>query len=595
MAKNKKILESLEDINSSISTASSALDDLNKKALGGGLGFDSLVKSMDSSIAAASRLTSGLGNLGSAMGLDLGTGILSKGMGLLSDTFGTVMGGAIKLAALLDGVGGAIDSVTGFSRNLNASLYESVSKFNGSFASAKQFSEYIISSAQDFAKAEAGFISPADRISAVKGLEQAGIPLEHMSDIISSAAGKMDLLNTAFLHSKSLGLEVAKYTELIGQAMLKQGLTSQQAAEQMAMFGDISNSTGLRVDKVAGSLQTLAGNFSKLGLTADFGQPILEGFADSLKGMGLGFENAIELSESLSGALVKLTSNYAAAYVTFQRGGLDMGGGGGALGAGIGLRASLLESNKEGGDQGKIAMEMANALKDTLASFTGGQIVTVQEAAADPALQATFYTQTKLLEDLYGIQDPGAQDRTLELLQELGNATKSGNIDLAESLGKDLQEITAGRSETLGYQEKTAKYTEATFAEINLMNRNLIEGFRISGDSLSGVVTQFQDEAVKSISSSLKDVNAQSPQELAIDFQKGFSSAGGSITDTFKSIESKIDSLDNSSAIISALKGITMQVSNKGADTATGNLKRSIDALVSVMESYISKRDGKAI
>lgn len=582
---SKKVLDVLEQIEIAIRQSSESLDGLNKKALEGGLGFNELVRIVDETTLSMERLTKTTGILGSAMTANLDMGLISGGMALLGDTLSTVLGGATRLAGILDSMGSSIDSVTGYSRNLNASLYESVSRFNGSFQAAKQFSDYIINSSQDFATAEMGFISPADRIAAVKGLEQAGIPLAHLSDTINSAAGSMDLLNTSFLHSKSLGLSVAKYTELIGHAMLTQGLSSQEAAEQMAMFGDTSQSTGIRTDKVAGSLQRLAGNFSKLGLTADFGQPILESFASSLKGMGLGFENAIDLSETLSGALVKLSSNYASAYVTFQRGGLDMGGGGGALGAGIGLRAKLLEANKEGGDQGSIAMEMAGALKDTLASFAGGQIVTVQEAAMDPSLQATFYTQTKLLEDLYGIQDPGAQDRTLELLDQLGKATTSGNVDLAESLGSDLQDIMQGRDETLGYQEKTSKFTEATFAELQFMNQNIINAFRISGDSLSGVMTDFQKSAIKTIEPQMKTFNDMKPEDMAIDFRSQLASLSNSVGSGLDGLNASIDSLDLGADFINGLQRAILTTRSPTTDEAIALLSTSINSLVSSLNN----------
>lgn len=590
MADESKIVKVLDSIEEAIESASEALETLNQKALKGGLGFDTLVKSMETSVKVLDNLTRSVGEFGSALTFGLDFGVISGGMSELADLFSMVLGSATKLIGIFDGVGKGIDAVTGFSRSLNASLFESVAKFNGSFASAKRFSEYIIQSAQKFATAEFGFISPADRIEAVKSLEQAGIPLGKMSDIIQSTAGSMDLLNTAFLQSGALGLDLSSYMDMLSDAIMRQGLSSQEAVEQLALFGDISEETGLRVEKVARSLQGLSGRFSKLGITANFGKPILQGFTSSLSSMGLGIENAIDLSENLSNTLVKLTSDYAAAYITFQRGGLDINGG--ALGAGISLRADLLKAQQTG-NQGDIAKELAGAVKDTLASFTGGQIITVQQAAENPALQQTFFTQTQLLKNLYGIAEAADQDRTLELLQQIDESTQNGDKELTQSLGEDLQNILQGRNETLGYQEKTAKFTEATFAELHTLNANVIEAFRLSGDNLSKTIADFQRDALKSDQTQelIRDLNAQSPEEMKFDFSAALQSLKSTTENGLSRLSNDLGSLDIGDSVVDALSGMTLNVNNPGGDVLLQNLKSSIDGLTQKIGEYLARRE----
>ncbi len=592
MAEESKIVDVLSSIEDAIKSASVALEDMNDKALRGGLGFDVLIKSAESGTKAFAELTDSVGAFGSALTFGLDFGLFSKGMSTIGDLFETVIGGATHLIAIFDGVGKGMDAITGFSRNLNATLFESVLRFNGNFEAAKQFSEYIINSSQKFATAEFGFISPADRIAAVKGLEQAGIPLAKMADQVDSAAGSMDLLNTAFLHSQALGLELTSYLEMIGDAMLRQGLNSQQAVEQLALFGDISETTGIRTDKVSRSLQGLSNRFSKLGVTANFGKPLLEGFASSLTSMGLGFENAIELSEDLSNSLVKLTSDYSAAFITFQRGGLDFGGGGGALGAGISLRAELLKAN-ETGDQGELAMQLAGAVKETLASFTGGSIVSVQEAAENPALQQTFFTQTQLLKDLYGITEAAEQDRTLELLQKLETATQTGDEDLKMSLGEDLKNIIQGNNSTLSYAEKTAKATESTFAELQSLNKNIINATQVSSDSLTSTIIDFQKDLLKNPETSelIQALNAR-PDDFKIDFKTSFESLKDSTGNLLSKFGDKLGGLDQlGSDMVNALKNTTLNVSNPTGDLALSDLKGSIDALVQRLGEYLNKRE----
>ena len=591
MADTSRISGLLSQINDEIDSASGALDDLNKKALEGDLGFHKLIGSIKTSTTALTNLTKAAGLVGSKItgGLDLG--LIGKGADFLASSFENVIGAGLEIVRTFDSIGRGVDSVTGYSRGLNASLYDTVARFNGSFDAAKKYSDYITSTAQDFATAEFGFIAPADRIGAIKALAEAGIPLEHLNDTIQSSAGNMDLLNTSFLHSKALGLDMRTYMGGISEAMLTQGLNSQEAAEQMAMFGDVSRDTGIRTDKIAGQLNSMAKEFSTLGITASFGEPILKGFATTLSDMGLGFENALDLSGKLSKSLAGLTSNYAAAYVTFQRGGLDIGGGGGALGASIGLRAEALKEER-GEGQGDLGLKLANAMKDTLASFAGGQIVTVEEAAANPQLENAFYTQTQLLQSLYNISDTGTQDRTLDLLERLGEATASGNKDLAQSLGNDLQEVVGARSATLSYEEKIAQYTEASFAELQFLNKNLIDAFRLSNDTLSANMAEMQAAGVERFKESTGPMRDVDPTKPLFDV----SQMKGELIDNtqlaYNKLSKDINRLSENQykEMLLSLGKITMKVSNEAADQKIGEM---IDLLKTVLLGDTTKKYGR--
>ncbi|MBI2418457.1 MAG: hypothetical protein HYV28_11275, partial [Ignavibacteriales bacterium] len=48
----------------------------------------------------------------------------------------------------------------------------------------------------------------------------------------------------------TLPKEIRSYIDLLSSAMKTQGLTAQQAAEQIAGFGNISDKTGFSIDKV---------------------------------------------------------------------------------------------------------------------------------------------------------------------------------------------------------------------------------------------------------------------------------------------------------------------------------------------------------
>jgi hypothetical protein len=312
------------------------------------------------------------------------------------------------------------------------------------------------------------------------------IRLEELAGTIETGMGSLNLWSVATAHAASIGMGATKYMENLNKAMNKQGMTAQEAVEQMAMFGAVASETGLNISAVSDGLNQAASGFEKIGMSADFGKPFIEGFADSLTSMGFGVENAISLTQTLSNSLGKLTENYGLAYITFQRGGLDIGGGGstGVLGSSIGLQAAMMEAEQTG-DQSNIAAQLAGGLRDTLASFTGGSIVTVGQAAENPAMQSAFYTQQQLLTKQYGMDQQSAT-RTLEMLAGLDEAIQSGDTDLQAELQDQISEQMSADDKTLDLQEKMNRGIGSLVALFMANNRMMYEQTRILGDDTVG-------------------------------------------------------------------------------------------------------------
>jgi uncharacterized protein YdbL (DUF1318 family) len=473
-----EIKEDVKTTTGAINDLTDALNQFSNESLKSGLTFRTIEASLNAVSKSADTFITQIAGLGAKAdkliaGGTKAQGLIGTGLGFLGDGIKSITSAMSFIPEAISTLMKAGDAVTAYERGLTASMFETASAFGLGLDAARQYGDYITSNARDFATADYGFISSAERIAALKAMGTAGIPLEKLSDTIKSTAGSFDLLNVAILQSEALGMDLSSYMQNMASLMNKQGMSSQQAAEQMAAYGDIAENTGFKVSTVASSLGNFADRFSKLGMSAAFGRPVLEGFTNSLRSMGLGFENAIDLAAGLNDSIASLSSNYAMAYLTFQRGGLDFGGGGTVLGASIGMRASLLDAEKRG-TQGDMGLQIAGAIKETLASYTGGEIITVTQAAESPELQQAFYTQTKLLESMYGISDTAAQDRTLELLQQINEATAAGDKDLADSLGRDLGEAIDVRDKTLSTQEKIAKYVEGLFAELQYTHRDVV-------------------------------------------------------------------------------------------------------------------------
>jgi len=254
------------------------------------------------------------------------------------------------------------------------------------------------------------------------------------------------------------------YYYTLNELISKNGLTFEQAIGTIASYKDVASKTGLSVDTVSQALSGSVSGFSKLGVTVDFARPALEGFAQSMKKMGLGIAESTDLARALSGSLLNVANDYGKAYVMFQKGNLDFGGGGGVLGASIGYRAKMLDATPE--EQEQVGLQMINAMKDTLTKFTGNSgIVSVKDAAQSPELQTKYFAQEQMLASMFGMSDQGQRDRTLELLKDLEQATTSGDMDRADAVSKQLDEAMKGREQTKSMEQRLGAAAEGSYAE----------------------------------------------------------------------------------------------------------------------------------
>jgi len=267
---------------------------------------------------------------------------------------------------------------------------------------------------------------------------------------------------TAVLQETS-GLDTYAYYQRLNEMVNKQGMSFDEAIMSIADYKEISKETGLGVEEISNSLNYAVNGFSKLGITVDFAKPALEGFAKVMKEAGIGIENASGLTQTLSNSLMDAASSYGKAYVLFQQGGLDFGGGGGVLGASIGFRASMMNQTPE--QQEQTGLDLVKAMKDTIANFTGGSIITLEEAAKNPALQQQYYAQEQMLSGVFGISNQGDQQQTLSLLQSIDEATTTGDRDRAAQLAEQLNDGKEFREKTKSLQEKLGAIAAGSFSE----------------------------------------------------------------------------------------------------------------------------------
>lgn len=475
----EEVLKALEDGTSTISAAVKEFQEFSDSVLKGTTKFDDFVQAVNAGVKATAQLTELFAAstdaiqtfVGDIVGLEGVSDRLTAALQGTSNFVNNLAAAFKNIANISNLVANAMDLYTSYNRGMTKELYESSKAFGLNIDAIDKYRDVLTETASAYGNQAGGFMRPKDILDGIAAMSSAGIPLERMTDSITSARGESNLLATAFLQSKALGMDLAKYMSYLADAITNQGLSTQEAAEQMSMFRLVSEKTGFTIDKVASSLQSMSSRFSKIGMTADFGRPLLEGFTNTLKSLGLGFEDAIGLSKELSDSIAGLTTNYASAYLTFQRGGLDINTSGTALGGGIGLQARMLRA-KEEGTQGELALDIAKSMKETIASMTGGRVVSVYEAEKSPELEAIYITQASMLKSLYNISDEMSQARTLDLLQQLGDSTEAGDLNLAEAIGKEMGSTVDLQNQTLSVQERIGTTIQKVFEELQSSHRD---------------------------------------------------------------------------------------------------------------------------
>ena len=376
IARMDAFIAAAESGRGSIAGIGGALDGINSSVLDGGNSMNALAASIEGVAGSAQNLLNmfdqlvsiipGLGGVGDAMGT-IGTAFRAAG---------SVIG---SFVGAIDEAAGVMDGLTGISRDTSRQLFEVSAGFGGAYKAAWDYKNLILDMASTLSTYDFGFIRQSEVNEMFGAARAAKLSLEDLTATITTSDGTMQAYAAGILQASSMSLELSAYAGLLGDAIYGQGLSTKEAMYQISAFRDVSDDTGVSLVDVTDTLQGLSRQFRTLGIQADFGEPILRGFAKSLSDIGLGAENAKALTEDLGSSLTGIATDPALAYITAQFGGLSYGQGGTALGAGIDMQARLLEAEKTG-DQAAVGFELANAMRDMIASFGAGSITTISEA-----------------------------------------------------------------------------------------------------------------------------------------------------------------------------------------------------------------------
>lgn len=373
----------------------------------------------------------------------------------------------------------------------------------------------------------------------IESLQSAGIAMEDLTRASGVAGGGLNNMQAMSLQAKAMGMDVGEYSRKISDMVRKNGLSIEDSMKLMASSQSIAGETGLKIDEVTQSLESATSGFQRMGATMDFGRPVLKGFADSIRDVGLGIEQAGDLAAEFSKSLIGIVNNPALAYVTAMKGGFagSMGGPGGVLNPSIQMQAMML--NQEPGAQAELASNLSMGMREMLKSQTGGEIITVREAAAgDASTQSRFYQQQQMLGSLYGISDTTTQSRVLEYLEDLEKATAEGNDEQIQKINQQISDATKGNDKTFDIQQKISQTLDKSLilaqeqlnvAKADLIARGVERGGNGVLDKISAL-TQISEQmlAPGANTDELKKKYDDKQAELFKDAKKIFQEAQGS-------------------------------------------------------------------
>jgi hypothetical protein len=456
LSKTRSVLDAIYDstdkLKNGLGSLSDAFSKFSNLAINDTKTLEGAVSSINSftnSLTSAGESLKSLSTLGSTIGLkEVFDNAIDPASQVLR-TISTMASAGLETVKVFDGM----DAGT---RELNSNQFKLAANIGLGFDQAKRFGEVykdIVSSNSELAQ-KGFYINALEFQNATRAFQEQGFAMDALAESSGAAANGLNNAQAMTMQAKAMGKDVQTYAKEMGDMVRKSGLSMEDSMKLMASTQDISRDTGLRVDEVTQSLNSATSGFQRMGTTIGFGMPLLKGFASSITEVGLGISQAGDLAADFSKNLLNIVNNPALAYIASMKGGFSgsMGGGGGVLNPSIQMQAMMMDQGP--GAQEELAKNLSIGMRETLKSFSGGDIISVKQAAASPELQSRFYTQQQMLGSQFGISDTATQNRVLEYLQKLEEATYAGDEEAAASLERQIAEAAKGNNQTMSIQEK---------------------------------------------------------------------------------------------------------------------------------------------
>lgn len=269
-------------------------------------------------------------------------------------------------------------------------------------------------------------------------------------DIIGTQKEMMDTNAQMIEISRTFGMTSAEATQKAMTGYREFGQVTEDTIKVMATMSAASKQTGIDRRIADEQIQEASRGLTIFGQRADAAANTWATFMSSLK-------DTIPINQV--GELTKQVTNSIAGMSIQNRAFIGMmsgiSQGRSALGGALQLEVAM--RTPEGMQQN------LQALTSTLSQFAGGKIITLEEAARNPQLEIQFQMQREMLSKVANISDPQAQNRILEVLQDVQRGGMS-QVDGANELKNLQEEGKSVQDKQLTFLEKIVQNT-AIFAQ----------------------------------------------------------------------------------------------------------------------------------
>jgi hypothetical protein len=362
-----------------------------------------------------------------------------------SEKFKDILGGGALVAGAIGAAKAmkAIDDATGLfgaEKNLRE-LQQTVMQLNtalqgvgaGSTVSFNNFNRNLMASMVLTNTTKEEILKLKQSLGEAFGAEEMDTILR-VSGAMDNFRGSLTATNAAILISKATGTDMTQIANFMSDAVLQLGEDTDGAALALGRISQSAEKSGMRFDKVMGSIKSSTESLKMWGGTIGAVSPLFDMFSRSLSAGQKGL--APELLQKFAGGLQNMS--------TGVKGFLGLRAGMGGAGGGIGAALEMEEAMSKGPEGMK---KVVDSLTQTLGQLGGGKIITRTEAVRDPTMQANFLMQRQLLGKMVGLDEASAT-KTLDALSKI----QQGGMDITDQSNKNFAEL-------IGMGEKVAQET----------------------------------------------------------------------------------------------------------------------------------------
>ena len=267
------------------------------------------------------------------------------------------------------------------------------------------------------------------------GFERASSGMIGMTKDGDSLVLKTSMLATTM---RALGYSAQEAATVGKDNWFKFGESIEESIKQMGTMSEASRVTGIDRRTATEEIRDASSALAIFGRGSTSAANTWTSFMDKMRDGGVPIQSATRMVKDFVGSMANMSTE-SRAFISMVSG---MSQGRTALGGALQLELAM---RSEGGLEQNL-----DALTATLGKFTGGNVITLEQASKNPQLEMQFQVQREMLNKLAGVTKREDQNRMLEVLQ----GVQEGGIDRLEG-SKEINNL-AKQGQSIQEKQLTA-------------------------------------------------------------------------------------------------------------------------------------------